>query len=82
MLVNKVAKLVYLCFLIHSGIIANIDIGISKVCEQGVGMLLLHYCAFTIVMLIVAAVAQWLYDKLLSPLFEKLNKYEIPYNIE
>ena len=80
--INYLAKSVLLCFLIHSGIIANIDIGISKVCNGSVFLMLSHYLAFSVVMMVVSCIAYALYNIITKKLFSKLNNKEVPYNFE
>lgn len=82
LIVNNVAKVTYLCFLIHSGIIAQIDIGIKQACERGLGYLMIHYCLFSISMLVLSGGALLVYNVLIEPLFDKLNRIEIPYRLE
>lgn len=80
--INYLAKSVFLCFLIHSGIIANIDIGISRVCNGSPLIMLLHYFAFTVVLIVVSCIAYELFSIITNKPFSKLNKIEIEYNFE
>ena len=68
-----------MCFLIHSGVIANINIGVSRFCNGSVILMLSHYLVFTIAMLIVSFIAYELYRIITRRLFSKLNIQEIPY---
>ncbi len=61
---------------------ASVDIGIAEACEKGFGFLMLHYCVFTVIMFIISAVALFIYDFCTKRLFDKLNRFEIPYQIE
>lgn len=79
--VNTIAKVTYLCFLIHSGIMGNIDIGIAKACEYGFGHLMINYVAFTVIMFAFSGLALIIYNKLFNPIINKLNRYSIPYKI-
>ena len=80
--INYLAKSVLLCFLIHSGIIANIDIGISRVCNRCAIIMLSHYFAFSLVMIVVSCIAYEFYSVITKMLFCKFNNKEIPYNFE
>lgn len=80
--INYLAKSVLLCFLIHSGVIANIDIGISRVCNGNPLLMLLHYFAFSVVMIVVSCIAYELYSIMTKKLFSKYNNEEILYNFE
>lgn len=79
--INYIAKSVLLCFLIHSGIIANIDIGISKVCNGSALLMISHYLVFSIVMIFLSIVAHELFGIVTHKLWEQLNKREIPYSL-
>ena len=79
--INYLAKSVLLCFLIHSGVIANMDIGISRVCNGNVFFMLSHYLAFSIVMMVVSVIAYELYSIITHRLWDQLNKKEIPYRL-
>jgi len=78
--VNYLANSVLLCFLIHSGVIANIDIGISKVCNESALLMISHYLAFSVVMVVVSCIAYELFDLITKRFFSKLNNKEVPYN--
>lgn len=79
--INYSAKSVLLCFLIHSGIIANMDIGISRVCDGNIFLMLTHYFGFSIVMMIVSVIAYELFNFITHRLWDQLNKKEIPYGL-
>jgi hypothetical protein len=77
--INYLAKSVLLCFLIHSGVIANMDIGISRVCNGNIFLMLSHYLTFSIVMMVVSIIAYEVFNFITHRLWEQLNKKEIPY---
>lgn len=80
--INYLAKLVFLCFLIHSGVIANVDIGISRVCNGNILVMLAHYMVFSIAMIAVSCIAYEFYNLITKWIFNKLDKKEIPYGLQ
>ena len=79
--VNYLAKLVFLCFLIHSGVIANVDIGISRVCNGNIMVMLAHYLVFSIAMIAVSCIAYEFYHLITKRVFNKLDNKGIPYEL-
>ena len=76
-IINKMAKSAFFCYLIHYYILAHLKV--DYFITQPVYILLLHLLGSIVVIYLISWVGFWMYNKMVGPIFNKLDKFEIAY---
>lgn len=79
--INNTAQLVYMCFLIHSGIIANINVGLQNIVNDNILLIVLHYTLFTIIMFAISKVLLYIYNQLYKLVPQRIRNFKINYQL-
>lgn len=79
--INSIAKLVFMCFLIHSGVMSHFDIGLNYLVDKPYYYTVVHFFVFMVVMLIISFLCNYIYKFVTQNIIKNLNKFEISYNI-
>lgn len=77
--INMAAKSVYTCFLAHCTVITIADVGYY--CQQSVWHMLSYYLCFSFACYVVFWVLWYIYDKLSSSFYKKLDIFTLNYKI-
>lgn len=79
--INSTAQLVYMCFLIHSGIIANFNIGLQNIVSDNIMLIVLHYILFTIIMFAISKVLLYIYNQFYKLVPQRIRDFKINYQL-
>lgn len=80
-LINSVAKLVFMCFIIHSGIMTHFDIGLNNLVYKPFYFTVIHFIVFTTLMFIVSFLCNKIYKLVSHKFLDTLNRFEVSYHI-